>query len=120
MKDASSGAVASPLSRVRARGGVVDRIVDHALSTGRRCAPASRDDNGWPMVSPLAVLAERGQRFIAESDPVALLDMACRTIREETGAALAIAAIFDDSSARPASDPDERLRSGIDRAPAIG
>jgi len=62
------------------------------------------------MASPLAVLAERGQRFIAESDPVALLDMACRTIREETGAALAIAAIFDESSARPASI----LTSGCD------
>jgi hypothetical protein len=63
------------------------------------------------MVSPLAGLAERGQRFIAESDPVALLEMACRTIREETGAALAIAAIFDDSSARPASI----VASGCDR-----
>ena len=63
------------------------------------------------MASPLAVLAERGQRFIAERDPVALLDMACRTIREETGAALAIAAVFDESSARPASV----LTSGCDR-----
>ena len=51
----------------------------------RHCTLATRDHNGWPMVSPLAALAERGQRFIAESDPVALLDMACRTIREETG-----------------------------------
>ena len=63
------------------------------------------------MASPLAVLAERGQRFMAESDPMALLDMACRTIREETGAALAIAAIFDESSARPA----QILTSGCDR-----
>jgi two-component system cell cycle sensor histidine kinase/response regulator CckA len=54
------------------------------------------------MVSPLAQLAARGQRFIAESDPVALLDLTCRMIREETGAALAIAAIFGASSARPA------------------
>ena len=63
------------------------------------------------MASPLAVLAERGQRFIAESDPVALLDMACRAIREETGAAVAIAAIFDESSERPA----RILTSGCDR-----
>ena len=63
------------------------------------------------MVSPLAVLAEHGRRFITESDPVTLLDMACRTIREETGAALAIAAIFDESSAYPALV----LTSGGDR-----
>jgi two-component system cell cycle sensor histidine kinase/response regulator CckA len=63
------------------------------------------------MVSPLAVLAEHGQRFIAESDPVMLLDLACRTIREETGATLAIAAIFDESSISPAPV----LTSGCDR-----
>ena len=72
------------------------------------------------MASPLAVLAERGQRFIGESDPVALLDMACRAIREETEAAVAIAAIFDESWDLAGADPDERLRSGIDRAFAIG
>ena len=55
------------------------------------------------MASPLAVLADADNAFIAERDPVALLDMASRTIREEAGAALAIAAIFDESSARPAS-----------------
>ena len=62
------------------------------------------------MASPLAVLAERGQRFIAESDPVGLLDMACRR-SARNGAALAIAAIFDELSARPASV----LTSGCDR-----
>ena len=36
--------------------------------------------------------------------------MACRTIREETGAAVAIAAIFDDSSTHPTS----LLTSGCD------
>ena len=63
------------------------------------------------MTSPLAVLAERGRRLIAESDPLALLDMACRAIREETGAALAIVAIFDDASARP----ELVVASGCDR-----
>ena len=62
------------------------------------------------MVSPLARLATRGQRLIAESDPAALLDMACRVLREETRGAFAIAAVFDEASTRPA----RILTSGCD------
>jgi len=59
-----------------------------------------------------ALLAEYGQRFVAERDPVAVLDVACRTIHEQTGAEFAIAAAFD----APGGPANVILTSGCDAA----